>query len=222
MNSTGNDIVSLNAINIARTRQPRFYSKILAHSEIELYNSPVYDQLPLEHYVCVLWSVKESAYKFLQRNNPNLVFSPTKFIVTQLEIPAINFSSANEGIGFDENPVFKGTVTFGSETLYSRSLLNDAFIFSIVNHEDNFDTTCWGIKLIDNSEPHCQSTEVRSFLMDKLNELLPYDNLLVTKNAHGCPILENENRHIPISLAHHEHWIAYSVQLDQIQAGASF
>ena len=36
MISAGNDIVALNAINITRTKQPRFYSKILSAAEIEL------------------------------------------------------------------------------------------------------------------------------------------------------------------------------------------
>ena len=33
MNSTGNDIVALKAINIARTKQPNFYRKIISAAE---------------------------------------------------------------------------------------------------------------------------------------------------------------------------------------------
>jgi phosphopantetheinyl transferase (holo-ACP synthase) len=217
MNSTGNDIVSLNAIDIARTQQPRFYSKILCAAEVTLYKArPA--TIPFEHYVWLLWSIKESAYKYLQRDNPHLVFSPTKFAVTQFEIPAINSPAQIEGIGFDEGRVIKSTVTVRSETLYSRSLVNDEFIFSVVNDEDNFENICWGIKSIDNSNPDLQSIEVRRFLMDKLESILPHDDLIITKSEHGCPILRNGNEaiNIPVSLAHHNCWIAYSFKFQEI------
>ncbi len=51
MLSTGNDIVALNAINVTRTKQPQFYSKILTPSEAELYNQPDFAALPFEIFV---------------------------------------------------------------------------------------------------------------------------------------------------------------------------
>jgi phosphopantetheinyl transferase (holo-ACP synthase) len=216
MNSTGNDVVSLNAIDVTRTLLPRFYSKILCAAEIALYESGL-TQIPLEHYVWLLWSIKESAYKFLQRNNPDLVFSPTKFVVTRLEIPATKSLSSIEGAGFEAEPVYKAIVTIGSETLYSRSLVNDNFIFSVVNLENNFESTCWGVKSINNSNPDLPSIEVRKFLIDKLESFLPLDDLTVTKTLHGCPMLMNGDQllNIPVSLAHHDRWVAYSFQLQE-------
>jgi phosphopantetheinyl transferase (holo-ACP synthase) len=222
MNSTGNDIVSLNAINISRTRQQRFYSKILAAFESTLYNQHQ-TKITFENFVWLLWSVKESAYKFLQRNNPGLVFSPTRCVVTQLEIPAEyqiikSITPTLEGIGFDDQPVFKSIITFGFETLYSRSIIDRDFIFSVVNRDNDFDNTGWGIKRIDNACSDSQSAEVREFLLEKLKNVLPSNNLQIIKNSHGCPILVNGEINIPISLAHHGNWVAYSYQLERVVA----
>jgi hypothetical protein len=223
MNSTGNDIVSLNAIDIARTRQQRFYSKIFAPSESTLYNQRRAD-IALETFVWLLWSVKESAYKFLKRNTLELVFSPTRCVVTCLEIPAKYQLNSPvpvlEGIGFDNQPVIESIVTFGFETLYSRSIISRDFIFSVVSHDNNFDSTGWGIKRIDNVGSDSQSTEVRAFLLEKLKNGLSLYQLQVHKNAHDCPVLINGTGEIdiPVSLAHHDNWIAYSYQLDGVVA----
>src|SRR6185312_7282273 len=218
MNSTGNDIVSLNAVNIPRTLQPRFYSKILCATEIAVYSEAGLTQIPFERYVWLLWSIKESAYKFLQRHNPGLVFSPTKFIVTGLYIPATNSPALMEGAGFEDEQVYKSTITFASKTLYSRSLINEDFIFSIVNHEDHFENIFWGIRSMDSSEPARQSADVRSFLMDKLNGLVPYNNLSISKDQHGCPMLMRgtQELNIPVSLTHHGYYVAYSCRLHEI------
>lgn len=224
MNSTGNDIVSLNAIDITRTKQQRFYSKILAASESILYSQYQTD-ITFENFVWLLWSIKESAYKFLQRNNPGLVFSPTKCVVTQLEIPAENqimnpSVAVLEGIGFDKHPAFKSIVTVGLETLYSRSIVNSDFIFSVVSRDNNFESTGWGIKRIDDTDSDSQSAEVRSFLLEKLKNEFSLHKLQVHKNTCGCPVLVNGigGINIPVSLAHHNNWVAYSYQLDGVVA----
>jgi len=216
MHSTGNDIVALNAIDIIRTKQPRFYSKILAASEIAAYNQ--YEAgITFENFVWLSWSIKESAYKYLQRNNPNLVFSPTRCIVTKLEIPTIYLSNNEpatvlQGTGFGNKPVVKSIITVGGRTLYSRSIVNSDFIFSVVNEDNNFDDTGWGVKRIDDPNADTQSAEVRSFLLEKLKNDLYLNDLQIAKNDRGCPVLVNAEIDIPVSLAHHGHWVSYSYQ----------
>lgn len=224
MNSTGNDIVSLNAIDITRTRQQRFYSKILAASESILYNQ-YQDDLAFETFVWLLWSVKESAYKFLQRNNPNLVFSPTRCIVNELEIPAEyqitnSVTSIFEGVSFGNHIACKSVITVGADTLYSRSIITRNFIFSVVNRDNDFESTGWGIKHIGNTNSDNQSAEVRTFLLEKLKKELPLHQLQVHKSSHGCPVLVNgtEKIDVCVSLAHHDHWVGYSYQLDSLMA----
>ena len=221
MTSTGNDIVSLNAVNIARTTQPRFFSKILSDTEKALFNTPQLSAIPFENFVWLLWSLKESAYKYLQRTTSDLVFLPTKIIVSQVEVPfgyaAKNFElPEEEGTSFENMNVFKAVITFDNDILYSRSLLYKELIFSVVNGDDNFENTCWGIKVIDNSNHDHQSIAVREFLVNKLNNLLKVDNITFSKSSTGFPIVlkGTEPIAIPVSLAHHDCFVAYSFQLE--------
>jgi len=217
MHSTGNDIVSLDAIDINRTLESRFYSKILCAAEMALYRGTGLSRIPFERFVWLLWSIKESAYKYLQRHRPELVFSPTRCIVTELELPADypitdNSITVLQGTGFDHYPVFKSIITVGLETLYSRSVVNSEFIFSVVNRDNVFEDTGWGVKRIDDVSSDNQSTEVRTFLLAKLKSDFSSNDLQIAKNSHGCPVLVNSGVNIPISLAHHGHWVSYSYQ----------
>ena len=215
MIGTGNDIVALKAINIARTKQPNFYKKILSVSEKELYDRQFSGKISLENFVWLLWSIKESAYKFLQRITPDLVFSPTRTIVSQIIPPANNTTVKLEGCGFDDDNVYTALVTFGADTLYSCSIIDDEFIFSVVNQGDSFEHTCWGIKLINLPEGEYQSKAVREFLTDRLNALFPGDDLKIGKSIHGYPVILKDEVEIemPVSLAHHDRYVAYSVQI---------
>jgi phosphopantetheinyl transferase (holo-ACP synthase) len=221
MISSGNDIVSLNAINITRTKQYRFYSKILSSTEKALYNQAAFASIPFENFVWLLWSIKESAYKYLKRNSPDLVFIPIKFEVTQLLIPSgyvlANFEGIQmEGAGFGNIPALKGVVTFGIHTLYSASLLYPELIVSVVNGDENFENVCWGVKLIGENEANNQSIEVRKFLIDRLQHILHLDALVMGKTSGGIPVVLNEGEElaVAISLSHHERFVGYSFQQD--------
>jgi phosphopantetheinyl transferase (holo-ACP synthase) len=217
MLSTGNDIVSLNAINVTRTKQPNFYSKILTPTETALHQEPYFATIPFEVFVWLLWSIKESAFKFLQRVDPEIIFTPVKFEVTQLEIPtsfkiqAFNIKELT-GIGFDNIETIKSIIPFGDYVLYSRSLIYNEFISTVVNGTEDFNHTHWGVKQIDSNEIAVQSTEVRTFLIENLKD---NSNISIGKNRLGIPIILKDNIKLPIlvSLSHHEYYIAYSFQL---------
>jgi phosphopantetheinyl transferase (holo-ACP synthase) len=213
MISTGNDIIALKTINIARTKQNFFYRKIISVSEKDLYDRQLLDNLPFDVFVWLLWSVKESVYKYLQRITPELVFSPARISITQLTLPAGNFVEQFEGRGFDDNSVYKGVINFGDHTLYSRSLISEEFIFSVVNGTDDFGHIRWGIQLIHSSEPDEQSKAVREFLIQTLCPLFPGSVLLVDKSPCGYPIILKDGIEIslPVSLAHHGHYVGYSI-----------
>jgi phosphopantetheinyl transferase (holo-ACP synthase) len=220
MISTGNDIVSVNAINITRTKQYKFYSKILSGSENPLYKEFGLAGIPFENFIWLLWSIKESAYKFLQRNDPDLIFTPVKFVVKSLFLPpaytVINVNATKiEETGFNNVACIKGVISFGSYTLYSRSIIHHEFIHSVLNYYDNFESTCWGVKLIDDSSNENQSKEVRLFLFERLQHLYGADDFKIRKNLHGCPILlkGTEEYVIPVSLSHHENIVGYSFQI---------
>lgn len=220
MISTGNDIVSVNAINITRTKQYKFYSKILSGSENPLYKEFGLAGIPFENFVWLLWSIKESAYKFLQRNDPDLIFTPVKFVVKSLFLPSayavVSFNAIKtEGTGFNNVACIKGVISFGPYTLYSRSIIHHEFIHSVVNYYDNFESICWGVKLIDDSSNENQSKEVRSFLFERLKLLYGSSDFKIRKNHRGCPMLlkGTEECATPVSLSHHENIIGYSFQI---------
>ncbi len=204
MLGTGNDIVALGAINVERTRQTNFYSKILSPSEQQLYTA-LQPHQPFENFVWLAWSVKESAYKFLQKFMPDLVFSPTRITLTRLE----------SGFDFENTAVYKGTAQFKNETLYFRCIINHDYIFSVVNFKDDFTHTQWGVKRIDSAHHTHQSSEVRELLLCDLNDLQPGNNFTINKSPHGWPIIIKDDQEIslPVSLAHHGHYVAYSFQL---------
>ncbi len=216
MISTGNDIVALKAINVARTTQPNFYQKIISVSEEALFDQ-LSDRIPLEHFVWLLWSVKESAYKYLQRITPDLVFSPTRTVIDHLELPSINTVVKLEGCGFADEPVYKGIVTIADEKLYFRSIISDDFIFSVVSGSNDFENTCWGIGSIDSTEPDEQSKAVRILLKNKLKILFPNEDLQISKSLHSYPVIIKDEMEfsIVVSLAHHDHYVAYSFVLSK-------
>jgi len=218
MTGTGCDIVALKAINVDRTKQANFYSKIIITAEKSLYDEALSAVVPFEHFVWLAWSVKESVYKFLQRGNPDLVFSPSKINIKQLTVPAPIPSPAEEteGQGFDNNRVYSGFIMYGDQQFYSRSTLNNDLIFSVVNDVDDFTATYWGIKKIDSSEPDVQSAAVRIFILNSLNSLFPGEGLRIEKSPYGYPMVLQNDTELPviISFAHHDLWVAYSFVLN--------
>ena len=215
MISAGNDIVALNAINVARTKQQNFYSKIITDSEKALYDGQFSDRLPFEQFVWLAWSIKESVFKYLQRIDPELIFSPSKIIISELAAPSDKNLLHFEGRSFDERTVYKAVVNFNPYTFCSRSIITEDFIFSVVNHINNFEKVLWGIKKIDSTDADDQSKAVRTFALAMLNTLFPDSELEIDKNRHYCPIVlkNGDEIPIPISLAHHDHWVAYSFQI---------
>ena len=217
MTSAGNDVVSLAAIDITRTNQHKFYSKILSDSEIPLYNEFSLTQIPFEVFVWLLWSIKESAYKFLQRDNPELLFTPVKFVVTEVFIPiGLRLESLalplSKGGGFRNTLAIKSTVQFAERTLHSCSLLYDELIHTVVNHSIDFDGVYWGVKKIEGDDNALQSAEVRSFLLERLTKLYDDGDFNVDKNSYGCPVVLNRDINItmPVSFSHHGCFVGYS------------
>lgn len=200
MTSTGNDIVALKAINIARTKQANFYSRIITSAERELYYAELQDQLLFEHFVWLAWSVKESAYKYLKRFDTGLIFSPSKMRIVELKNTAGNL---------------RGTVLLGDQLLYFQSVIHNNFISSIVNDTADFTEIYWDIKRIDFTDPAAQYSAVRELLLERLGELFPDSDLQIAKNPNGWPIIVNEDGElpIPVSFTHHDHFVAYSFQL---------
>ncbi|MGN6394513.1 MAG: 4'-phosphopantetheinyl transferase family protein [Mucilaginibacter sp.] len=216
MISAGNDVVSLAAIDITRTNQYKFYSKILSEAEIPLYNEFSLARIPFEIFVWLLWSVKESAYKFLQRSEPRLLFTPVKFEVVNLRLPHnCSLSPFNypihEGKGFKEISHIQSTIKFAENTLHACSVLYNELIHTVANSGDDFNNLLWGVKKIGSDDSEAQSAEVRSFLLERIKQEYG-NNFRVEKNNNGCPVLLSDAADfpIPVSLSHHGCFVGYS------------
>ncbi len=219
MISAGNDIVSLTATNVTRTKSPEFYAKIISPAEKKLSNKLDQAVLPFDRFVWLLWSIKESAYKYLHRLDPGIVFTPVKFEVQSIEIP-LGFICAESGAdkisaeGFEGSITFNGLVIFGDKKLFSRTMVFSDFIASFVNIDNDFAHVFWGIKRIEDSAYQLQSGAVREFVLDELAVVSGLENLAIEKNDDEIPFLLSNGRRleVPVSLSHHERWVAFSAQ----------
>ena len=218
MKSAGNDIVALIAIDIQRTRDARFYSKFITDSELSTYQQ-LSTSIPFEIFVWLLWSVKESAYKYLQRHDAGLQFSPIKFIVEQLNIPADFNLTSFTGIYWDseETPAkyITGSVSLGNTRLYLRSYLTLDLITSVVDANEQFDNVYWGIQLIEQTDHQHQSQAVRNFALVKIKSLLAIDDIRIVKSEIGYPVVMEGGTplEVDLSFAHHARWVGYSFVL---------
>jgi len=217
--STGNDIVALGSPDIQRAGQSRFYSKILSLSEQSLYLQPKFAQMPFEHFVWLLWSVKESAYKYLKRVIHDLVFSPAKIVIQSIEIPLTEVLAIHSNTEWDNNAdsesFYSGRLVYGTHHFYFRSKINLDWIVTVVNGTKRFDNVFWGIQKIDEVGHYHQSKAARALVLKKLKGFF-HDILQIEKNPVGYPeILKGcENMYIPVSLAHDGRFVAYSFILN--------
>lgn len=218
MNSIGNDIVDLNFIDKQRTCDSRFYSKILSPAEQELYRRPQAAQIPFEVYVWLLWSAKEAAYKFLKRHQPELVFSPVRIVVQELENQAHSLPvlpDVSEVTDFTDCSAINLKLSYQGKGLDSRSIITSEYIATFIS--DDFERTYWGIKKIDDSDPDNQSAQVRLLARQHLQRLFTSREIRIEKSFAGIPIIYwgiNEMP-IPLSFSHHGLYISYAFSLSQ-------
>src|ERR1700744_5931472 len=121
MTSTGNDLVFLPATQPERTILPRFYSIILNALEVEDYQYLASSTLPFDHYVWLCWSIKESAFKYLKRGSPDLVFAPLKIAVRRIDPPTPPAASTSPTPPTQGQDFYAGTAEGYGRLLYSRS-----------------------------------------------------------------------------------------------------
>ena len=197
MISAGNDIVALKAVDIQRTQSPAFYSKFIIPAEFALYNP---DEIALANFVWLLWSAKESAYKYLKRISPELIFAPAKLVVQQLNIPRPSKVAENTGY-------YQGKLSAGDTTLPFLSTVSKEYIATVIDRGD----VQWGVKEIEASDYESQSKAVRNFLADNLK--MP--GVSVEKHPVGYPVLIKDGKEldIAVSFAHHDRYISYCYQI---------
>ncbi|GAB3932683.1 4'-phosphopantetheinyl transferase family protein [Mucilaginibacter myungsuensis] len=206
MYSIGNDIVALKAVNAERTITPQFYNKILAGTELPFYQSNC-PGIPFYQFVWLAWSVKEAAYKCLKRIQPDLVFSPTRTVITSIDPPTVLIDKIPTGIpqtGIDEPGCYQIILSINSHTLYARSIIyGNELINSIVSPDPILSKVNWGINKTSAIDPDSQSKAVRKLLKER-------SQAEVIKDDVGTPWLNTADARIPVSLSHHQDWIGYA------------
>ena len=222
MISTGNDIVSLEDIDITRTKNPKFYLKFLSEEERSIYDQPGFKAIPFESFVWLLWSIKEAAFKYLQRLTPALVFTPIKFEVTQLKISStgnVNPLIDTEGFVTKENHTITGMVNYSGTVLCSVSLINKTFAHSVVNSSADFSEISCGVKQITDPDPQQQSDAVRTFLESGLKKIFRAQTTSIIKSPESIPtaFLGPNQLPVAVSLSHHGRLIAYSLNKTVIE-----
>ena len=207
MRSTGNDIIDLNKIDVKRTGEYRFYSKILHIDEQSTYKTLPFEYLSFVNYVWLLWSVKESAYKFLKRLEPGLIFSPSKIVVSEIKQKTGVFHS---NLPF-ETSYLQGRVLIKHLNLFFESIISEQYISSAVHIDEDFDNIYRDVKFITNNDHASQSSAAKQFALTKLNTVLQ-GKLSIDKSETGYPVICQDELYIelPLSLAHHGNYVAYS------------
>ncbi|MFZ1800325.1 MAG: 4'-phosphopantetheinyl transferase superfamily protein [Chitinophagaceae bacterium] len=201
MTSTGNDIVSLQKIDKERTAQYRFYSKILSPAERDLFDHALLP-IPFENYVWLLWSVKESAYKYFKRQHNELLFSPLKFVVNE-----INFQKGKDD---STNAIFTGRVIFENHSLYFLSDYNEVRIHTIVHDKNNFDQVHHGISTIQSDTYAVQSAAAKELLQKELEKFFS-GKIIIEKNEAGYPEinLDGKKPGVAVSVSHDGFWVGW-------------
>lgn len=186
MRSVGNDIVDLSLIDADRSKQARFYSKILAASELELYQS-LTPALPFEYYVWLCWTIKEATYKYCKRLYPELLFSPPRTVI--------------EGFSIGGSPSdLRGVCSNGLETVYFKSIQTFSYIHTIVSHSDD-----WGqlVAEIFEADADDASAQTHSRLLQHVKTLYPDNDVELIKDSDNIPSLVVGQIVYPVSISHH-------------------
>ncbi|TSJ39376.1 4-phosphopantetheinyl transferase family protein [Mucilaginibacter corticis] len=198
MISAGNDIVALNVIDVQRTQSPAFYSKFITPTEFDLYNP---NEITLINFVWLIWSAKESAYKYLKRINPELIFAPAKIKVVSLDI-VVSLKTENV-----HN--YRGWILAEDMSLPFLSVTRPEFISTVITQGD----VKWNFLKIEASDYENQSKAVRSLLLNDLK----ISNVSVEKHPTGYPVLmkDGQELNIAVSFAHHGCYVSYSFQISE-------
>lgn len=198
MISAGNDIVALQAVDTQRTQNPAFYSKFITPAEFALHNP---NEITLVNFVWLLWSAKESAYKYAKRLNPELIFAPVKIAVQSFRI--FGQLKTHE----DAHNQYSGQLKINDASLPFIAVVADQFIVTVIDQGD----INWAVKQIDMSDYESQSQAVRNFLLDGLK----MSGVSVEKHPVGYPVLFKYGKQldIAVSFAHHHRYISYCYQI---------
>ncbi len=145
----------------------------------------------------MLWSVKESVYKYVKRIEPTLIFSPTRIVATRLE---------------NVRSFYTASVSLAGAVYYTRSYITHDYINTIASADKDFPGVQQGLRVIDKEDYAHQSAAVRSLLKGRLDAVFPGTLWTIEKGVEGYPLLFKDDKPsgIAVSFAHHGRFVGYS------------
>lgn len=188
--SVGNDVIDLSEVDHERTNQLRFYSKIISPIELEFYNNiEELSAIPLSIFVWMCWSIKESAYKYIKRLQPEILFAPLKFKIT-------HFSLSN-------NNQFLSIVNFQSNVVNCATTFNTDFILTHTYLQQIADTS---IQIFDNTKGEYGNVK-EWFLKNQSTQ-----NVDIIKHKVGYPefFVNEVNSQMILSFSDHGKYLSYA------------
>ncbi len=183
----GNDIIDLNLARLQSNWERRGYLQKLFTEEEQKF---IINSNNQELNVWLLWSMKESVYKAVQRKYKlHRFYDPKQFVCSQVQLTSEKA---------------RGEVSFKEETFKTTSEL---FPDKILSYTANSEFSHFS-----------EEKNASSLLLQKVSEhfLIPLDSLNISKNGQGIPFItyHGDNLQIPFSLSHHGNYSAYALSLN--------
>jgi phosphopantetheinyl transferase (holo-ACP synthase) len=193
----GNDIIDLNAVSAASiNRRQRFLDKIFVDSE----QAFLYNQLDIDKWIWLLWSMKESTWKAHYRNSCTRKFNP-KLMTCKVQ----DFSI--------EGNFISGVVVVENTHYNTLSLLKSDFIHTIAN--SNSSKISFDFFSVDSENSNNQSSKVRMEVCKSVSNFLnqPLTDIKIEQNENGVPlvIINGVDSNIQLSISHHGQFGAYAI-----------
>lgn len=224
--SLGNDLVCLTTVGqMERHRQQRFLDKVCVAAEQRLLR-----QAPApDASLWWLWSLKEAAYKYSQRLQPDLPFHPTQFtLLGPLILPELVNTRAWTHTGFDLPMATGAYLQTPLGPVWGASVRTNDCLMSIVTASaKHLQPVRWGIVPIETDHRATQSSEVRRVVAEQYrahHHLPAHTNLTFGKAGQnttgaGWPTLTVENQIQPclLSFSHDGPYVAYAL-LDESES----
>ena len=217
--SLGNDLVCLAAVRQSgRQRQQRFLDKVCVEREQRLLR-----QAALEPALWWLWSLKEAAYKYCQRLQPDLPFRPVQYTLRgPLRLPSVVETRSWADRGFSPMTASETHLQTPLGPVWGASVRTSDCLMSVVAASArHLQDVRWAIEPIGTDQREAQSTELRRLVATRYrtdHHLPPHANLTFGRagqNATGTgwPTLLVDNQPQPglLSFSHDGPYVSYAL-----------
>jgi len=131
----------------------------------------------------------------------------------------MQLSGQNNLVGdrtYREDELYTGYAVYNENVFYFRSIINNEWLMSVVNGNEDFENVYWGMKTIHDSKYIIQSKEARLLLLEKLNAYYQGEITIEKRSTPYVSVIkDNKELNIPVSLAHDGDFVAYAFITNQ-------